>query len=102
MNLEWTEPALVDLESIWDFIKRDSEYYASQFIERIIDAVESLETFPEMGRNVPEAESKNIRELLFNNYRIIYQVETERVLILTVIHAARNLSQAGSKPWEII
>ena len=102
MNLEWTEPALVDLESIWDFIKRDSEYYASQFIERIIDAVENLKTFPEMGRNVPEAESENIRELLFNNYRIIYQVETERVLILTILHAARNLSQAGSKPWEII
>ena len=102
MNLEWTEPALVDLESIWDFIKRDSEYYASQFIGKIIDAVESLKTFPEMGRNVPETESENIRELLFNNYRIIYQVEAERILILTIIHAARNLSQAGSRPWEII
>ena len=95
MILEWTEPALIDLESIWDFIKRDSEYYASQFIGQIINSVESLKTFPKMGRNVPESESENIRELLFNNYRIIYQVEPERVLILTIIHAARNLSQAG-------
>ena len=91
MILEWTEPALIDLESIWDFIKRDSEYYASQFIGQIINSVESLKTFPKMGRNVPESESENIRELLFNNYRIIYQVEPERVLILTIIHAARKL-----------
>jgi len=102
MKIEWTEPALVDLESIWDYIKRDSEYYATQFVERIIDAVGSLESFPVMGRTVPEAEDQNVRELLFNNYRIIYRVENERVLVLTIIHAARNLSQTGSKLWEII
>lgn len=56
MKLTWTEPALVDLESIRDYIKKDSEYYANQFIDRIIDAVENLEQFPEMGRRVPEAE----------------------------------------------
>ena len=56
MRILWTEPSLQDLESIRDYIKRDSEYYASLFIERIIEVVERLETFPEMGRRVPEAE----------------------------------------------
>lgn len=101
MKIEWTEPSLSDLESIRDYIGKGSEYYATRFIEKIIEAVESLERFPEMGRNVPEAEEKNIRELVFYNYRIIYRVETERVLILTVIHGARNLSQRP-RPWEII
>jgi len=57
------------------------------FIERIIEAVERLETFPEMGRRVPEAEEENIREIIFQNYRIIYRLETEQVLILTILHA---------------
>lgn len=102
MKIEWTEPALSDLESIRDYIRRDSEYYAARFIERIIEAVENLEKFPEVGRSVPEAEEENIRELLFYNYRIMYRVERERILILTIIHGARDLSQKKPKPWDVI
>jgi plasmid stabilization system protein ParE len=92
MKLEWTEPALLDLECIRDHIKRDSEFYANRFVERII----------EMGRWVPEAEAENIRELLFHNYRIIYRLETNSILILTVIHSARDLAGRFDKPWEVI
>ncbi len=31
MNIRWTEPAVLDLENIRDFISRDSEYYAVEF-----------------------------------------------------------------------
>jgi len=102
MKIEWTRPALLDLESIRDYIRRDSEYYASRFIEKIIEAVEALKNFPKMGRSVPEAEEESIREVLLHNYRIIYRVETDRILVLTIIHGARDLSQRRSKPWDII
>ena len=102
MKIEWAEPAQLDLEGIRDYIKRDSEYYATRFVEKIIEVVESLEKFPEMGRSVPEAEEENIRELFFYNYRIMYRVETERILILTVMHGAQDLSQKRPKPWEAI
>jgi mRNA-degrading endonuclease RelE of RelBE toxin-antitoxin system len=50
---------------------------------------------------VPEAE--NIRELLFHNYRIIYRLETDSILILTVILGARDLlARRIDKPWEVI
>ncbi|MEK7242318.1 MAG: type II toxin-antitoxin system RelE/ParE family toxin [Planctomycetota bacterium] len=101
MKIEWTEPALSDLEGIRDYIKKDSEYYATRFVERIIKAVETLEKFPKMGRNVPEAEEENIRELLFYNYRVMYRVETKRILILAIVHGARNLSQKKPKPWDV-
>ncbi len=101
MKIEWTEPALLDLESIRDYIKRDSEYYAARFVERIIEAVESLERLPEIGRTVPETDDENIRELLFHNYRIIYRFEKERILILTIIHGARSLDRKKPKPWDI-
>ncbi len=102
MNIEWTEPALLDLESIREYIKRDSEYYATRFIGRIVHVVENLKASPEMGRSVPEAEEGNIRELLFSNYRIIYRVEIKSILILTIIHGARDLSIREHKPWEVI
>ena len=74
MKVEWAEPAVRDMESIRDYIRRDSEHYAARFVEKIVDAVENLRLFPMMGRCVPEAEEENIREILFYNYRIIYCV----------------------------
>ena len=102
MKIEWTEPAVSDLKGIRDYIGRDSEYYASRFIARILEAVERLKDLPEMGRIIPEAEGIDIRELLFRNYRIMYRVEQGRVLVLAVIHAARNMPQKKPKPWEVI
>jgi len=55
-----------------------------------------------MGRNVPETDEENVRELLYHNYRIMYRAESERILILTVIHGARDLSLKEPKPWDII
>ena len=78
MKLEWTEPSLLDLENIRDYIAKDSAYYAAQFIGRIIEAAESLPEHPLMGRLVPEAEDTSIRELLFQSYRIIYRTEASR------------------------
>jgi len=102
MKIEWTEPAVLDLKSIRDYIRRDSEYYATRFVEKVIEAAETLNKLPKIGRHVPESEDENIRELLLHNYRIIYRTESERILILAVIHGARDLSQSQSKPWDIV
>lgn len=101
MKIEWTQPAVQDLESIRDYISRDSEYYAARFIEKIIEAVEKLEKFPMLGRPVPEIEDENIREIFLHSYRIIYRRETNRLLVLTILHGARDLSLKKVKPWDI-
>ena len=102
MKLEWTEPAVLDLAGIRDYIAKDSAYYAERFVTRIIEAAETLPTQPRRGRAVPEADDESIRELLFQNYRIIYHVEPARILILTVIHGGRDLSGLEPKPWDVL
>ena len=102
MNISWTEPAVRDLESIKDYIARDSKYYAKKFIERIFSIVENLMILPNRGRKVPEIDNENIKEIIFNNYRIIYRIEDfHNILILGIIHAAREIDKINSKPWEI-
>jgi len=50
---------------------------------------------------VPEADDRyDVRELIVQGYRIIYLLETEQLIILTVIHGSRNLGQQETKPWE--
>ena len=102
MNISWTEPAVRDLESIKDFIARDSKYYANEFIERIFSIVENLMILPNRGRKVPEVDNENIKEIIFNNYRIIYRIEDfQNILILGIIHAAREIDKINPQPWEI-
>jgi len=78
----WTEPAIEDLHAFKDYIKRDSEFYSQRFIESIFELVENLQLFPKIGRKVPEGDDEFIREILYQNFRIIYKLEKENVFIL--------------------
>ena len=44
-RLEWTEPAVADLENIQDYIARDSAEYADALIQRLILSVDQLNRF---------------------------------------------------------
>ena len=89
----WTEFALEDLESIHDYISRDSKIYASRQVERIINRVDQLIKFPKAGRVVPEFNSELLLELIEGNYRIIYHISTDSLTvgIVRIHHAARQL-----------
>ena len=100
MNIVWTEPAVDSLHAIRDYIARDNAFYAGVFINRLIDTAETLDSFPERGREVPEAGTPSIRELLFQNYRVICRFHADLVEILAIVHGARDLSQMPRPPWE--
>ncbi|MCD4844021.1 MAG: type II toxin-antitoxin system RelE/ParE family toxin [Methanosarcinales archaeon] len=88
----WSPNASDNPESICEFIAIDSEYYARLFAKGVIKAIERLMVFPESGRIVPEYNLENIREIIYQNYRIIYRVRSEIVEIVTIVHGARLLN----------
>ena len=100
LRIEWAEPALDDMAGIQAYIAKDSPVYARQFIERLFEVAEHLTDFPAMGRKVPEAEDRdNIRELIFQGYRMLYWQQPDRVCILAVIHGSRDIAGMDNKPW---
>ncbi|MFN0117074.1 MAG: type II toxin-antitoxin system RelE/ParE family toxin [Elusimicrobiota bacterium] len=102
MILLWSNPAIDDLKSIRDHIAQGSQYYASQFIERILETVEKLEEFPELGRAIPEIQDLAARELIFQNYRILYRLKRDRIDIAAVIHGRRDIRRKIAERWEVI
>ena len=56
-----------------------------------------IKLFPEMGRKVPEADDPKVRELIYKNYRIIYQIKAGYLEIITVIHGSRLLKLKSSE-----
>lgn len=90
-----------DLAGIKKYIKKDSEYYANVFIEKIFDSIAKLKQFSKMGRIVPEYNRENIREIFVKSYRIIYRIDPDKIFILTVIHGARDLKRIKKLPDNI-
>ena len=85
----WSELALDDLKNIHDYISKDSIIYANRVIEKIIQRIDKLENFPKSGRVVPELNNNSIRELIQNNYRIIYKVTAQEIFIVSIHHASK-------------
>ena len=72
-----------------------------RLVEQVILSVEKLLQFPRLGRVVREANDQNIRELVYQNYRVIYRIAGKRIEILTVVHGSRDLTRRPTPPWEI-
>jgi toxin ParE1/3/4 len=90
-QINWTKQALGDLEAVGDYIARDSPAIAQVFVNRIINSIVRLESFPFSGRIVPESGRESIREVIFRNYRIVYSLENDTIYILTIFHASKSL-----------
>lgn len=75
MRVNWTEPALEDLDTIQAYIAKDSSFYARQFIERIFDTATK------------------------KGYRIIYLPQPEHITIIAVIHDSLDLAGMEDKSW---
>ena len=87
----WAPQAIEDIEAIRTYVARDSAHYADLLVERIVAAVGRLENFPRSGRVVPEVGDESLREVVYENYRIVYRVKPSVVEIITVFHGARLL-----------
>ncbi|MGI8982089.1 MAG: type II toxin-antitoxin system RelE/ParE family toxin [Pirellulaceae bacterium] len=61
--------------------------------ERIFTRLERLEMFPHSGGYIAEDSRKIYREIIQGNYRVIYRVSGDDVLIVAVYHAARLLDR---------
>jgi plasmid stabilization system protein ParE len=86
----WANPAKTDLKAIHDFIASDSKYYARKVIQDIIDRTNIIETYPMIGRKVPEIDDENVREIFAYSYRILYEIKSEKIYIIGIIHGRRD------------
>ncbi len=91
VKVVWTEFALEDLNSIHEYISKDSKVYADRVIDKIIVRVDQLESFPKSGRVVPEFDDETLREIIQGNYRIIYKTSAVQVSIIRIHHSAQLL-----------
>lgn len=86
MRIRWSPLAVDRVSEIADYIAQDDPLAADRWVRSVFDRVKQIKNFSKSGRYVPEINRKDIRELIYGNYRIIYRVETKVVSVLTVRH----------------
>ncbi|MGH7656514.1 MAG: type II toxin-antitoxin system RelE/ParE family toxin [Gemmatimonadaceae bacterium] len=75
------------LEAV-DYIAEDRPQLAADWLEDLLERVAALQRFPRRGHVVPEIGDSTYREILHAPYRVIYRVDEDRVVILTLRHGA--------------
>jgi toxin ParE1/3/4 len=96
-KVDWSPEAVEDLESIADYISKDSEFYASSVVMKVLESAGTIGKSPLIGRVVPELDDESIRERFIFSYRLIYRIAQERILIIAVVHGKRLLESISER-----
>lgn len=88
----WTENSIQDLLTIKEYISNDSKDRAEMWVAELYSSAERLVNLPVRGRIVPECKQENIRELLIDNYRLVYRIKKNTIEIVTVFEGHRKLA----------
>ena len=93
MEVIFTDRFLTRVEKCTDYIALDDIPTAIEWAEGVFTHCEQLSSQPESGRMVPEFNRKEIKELIHGNYRLVYEIKSNRIDMLTIWHVRQSLPQ---------
>ncbi len=102
-SIRWSLDARADLRQIRTYLERTSPEFSLAFTLRITDAVKDLETYPRMGRIVPEFDIRHIREIILQGYRIIYSVGIRNeISVVAIVRGSVDVRRrVAPRLWDI-
>jgi plasmid stabilization system protein ParE len=87
MRLQYTADAINDLERLREFIEPKNPRAARRVAAELLDGIENLAIFPDMGLPVLRAPNpKLIRDLFVGNYTTRYQRNEQSINVLRIWH----------------
>jgi plasmid stabilization system protein ParE len=87
MRLQYTADAINDLERLREFIEPKNPRAARRVAAELLDGIENLAIFPDMGLPVQRAPNpKLVRDLFVGNYTIRYQRNEQSINVLRIWH----------------
>lgn len=91
MKVSLAPIAANDLASVRLYLDETGSLHANALIDRLLAACEKLALLPNRGVAWRLSSGRIVRRVTAERYLIIYEVEYERVHILRILHAHRDL-----------
>lgn len=89
MKVIWSPLAEARALEAVEYIARERPQAAAAWLEELLARTAALDRFPKRGRLVAEIGLPAYRELVHAPYRVIYRIDSTRVVILTLRHSRR-------------
>ncbi|MBN1461813.1 MAG: type II toxin-antitoxin system RelE/ParE family toxin [Armatimonadetes bacterium] len=93
MKVVWSPLVRDQVVQAFGAIAAERPAAARRWFEEVLRKAGALESFPDMGRMVPEVGRSSIREVLVAPYRLIYRRDKHQVVILALRHCRRGLAR---------
>jgi len=95
-KVQITDKALSDIEEIYNYIVEQlqaPEVAMGQY-NRIADAIETLDTFPERVKLMEAEEERalGLRQMPVDNFSVFFHVRDERVIITNILYSASDIA----------
>jgi addiction module RelE/StbE family toxin len=84
MRVRFTETAKEQLKAIKSYIARSNPQIASKHIKKITNRIKGMISFPYIGKVNAVYNREDIREIVIEGYKIIYQIKPPNIFILAV------------------
>lgn len=89
----WTRQARDALNEALEYIAQNSPDRARQLLTDCLAAAASLAELSERGQVVEEASGQEVRQLLVQRHRLLYEVQAAEVHILALVHGSRDFAE---------
>ncbi len=91
-RVEISPSALADVEDIFLWMQRESPSKADEWFNGLVEAILTLEQFPNRSPKAPESEDigLEIRQLVYKKHRILFGVSNSDVQIFRIRHIAQD------------
>ncbi len=94
LRILYTQDAVDDLDSIFDYISEDKRTIAAKMLERIEKSIDNLAENPRMGTVLPTNDLSLVepgyRRIVVKPYLIFYRISDGELFISRVLHSRQD------------
>jgi len=90
VKVVFTDEAVRNLHEIVDYIARDNRARAKTFAGELREKALGIGRMPRAYPLVDQFADEEVRRRVYGDYLILYSIETDRVVILFIVHGARD------------
>ena len=89
-SVVWSKASLDSLETIYNFIFENSSQNAEMVVDTLLNLGDDLAKFPERNPREPLFNDDTIRYFPKWNFKIVYRIEENRILIINIYSTKMN------------
>lgn len=91
MRWQLSEPAVTDLEDIYDYTAENfGDEQAVVYLTAIEQLFDNLSENPKLGRTRNEIR-KGLRSIVKGNHVVFYRIQSDVITIIRVLHSSRDI-----------